>query len=132
MARKLSAEGLATGDVPPPRYGLAEKPTEGWQITLVEAPWFTKNKKDKKLVQNDVLYVNAWCHSAFVGNGNRADDTLDGAYGCLADFASAAWPMSNPWIRARSLLEPKALCEKERTVARADRSVVKYVPEIKK
>lgn len=51
----------------------------------------------------DVLHVNAWDHSSFVGNGNRHDNTLDGAWGCLAPFAPLAWPYSNPYLRWRAV-----------------------------
>lgn len=49
----------------------------------------------------DVLHVNAWCHSSFLGNGNRVDNTLDGAWGRCAPIAPLAWPLANPYIALR-------------------------------
>lgn len=54
----------------------------------------------------DVLHVNAWCHSSFVGNGNKQDDTLDGAWGITGPMAPLAWPYTNPWIQFRAVCIP--------------------------
>ena len=55
----------------------------------------------------DVLHVNAWCHSSFLGNGNRVDDTLDGAWGRSTPIAPFAWPPSNPWLSLRAVDTPQ-------------------------
>jgi len=52
---------------------------------------------------SDVLHVNAWCHSSFLGNGNRVDGTLDGAWGRSTPIAPFAWPPANPWITLRAV-----------------------------
>lgn len=52
---------------------------------------------------HDVLHVNAWCHSSFLGNGNAVDDTLDGAWGRSTPIAPFAWPLSNPWLSLRAV-----------------------------
>lgn len=46
----------------------------------------------------DVLHLNAWCHSSFLGNGNRVDNSLDGGWGRSTPIAPFAWPPSNPWM----------------------------------
>ena len=51
----------------------------------------------------DVLHVNAWCHSSFLGNGNKVDSTLDGAWGRKTPFALFAWPLANPWLALRAV-----------------------------
>lgn len=51
----------------------------------------------------DVLHINAWCHSSFLGNGNQVDNTLDGAWGRSAPIAPFAWPPSNPWLSMRAV-----------------------------
>ena len=46
-----------------------------------------------------VLHVTSWCHSSFLGNGNRRDATLEGRWGCVGPWAPLAWPLTNPWLR---------------------------------
>lgn len=69
--------------VPPPRVPL--RAATGW---------------------HDVLHVNAWCHSSFLGNGNRVDGTLDGAWGRSSPIAPFAWPPANPWLHMRAVVVP--------------------------
>ena len=69
------------------------------EIELVPAP--TRVPLRDATGWHDVLHVNAWCHSSFLGNGNRVDDTLDGAWGRSAPIAPFAWPLSNPWLQMR-------------------------------
>ena len=73
-------------------------------VTLVPPPLVPQSLRRSDWT--DVLHVNAWCHSSFVGNGNRQDDTLDGAWGRLGCAAPLAWPLTNPWLRTRPVDVP--------------------------
>ena len=79
-------------------------------IEFVDAPWFPSSKQGHHNVvsslEEDVLYVNAWCHSSFIGNGNARDGTLDGAWGRVAPFAVIGWPPSNPFLGYKDVREP--------------------------
>ena len=77
-------------------YGTRDFVDTYGDIELVRPPLVPLCDEDAR---DDVLHVNAWCHSSFIGNGNRCDDTLDGAWGRCAPFAAMGWPMSNPWMR---------------------------------
>lgn len=84
-------------------YGTDDFEAEFPDIRLVPPPSDVPKSLLKIDTWSDVLHVNAWDHSSFVGNGNRQDPTLDGAWGCLAPFAALAWPYSNPYLRWRAV-----------------------------
>ena len=44
------------------------------------------------------LFVNAWDPHSFVGNGNLADNSLDGWYGRYTAMAVLCWPGTNPYL----------------------------------
>jgi hypothetical protein len=47
----------------------------------------------------DSLFVNAWDPWSMVGNGNAADNSLDGFFGRCTAMAVLCWPPLNPSIR---------------------------------
>ena len=82
-------------------YGTADFEAEFPGIRLVEAP---KNvPKDLTVDMVDMLHINAWDPSSFVGNGNELDNTLDGGWGRATLMAPLCWPLSNPYMRFSSV-----------------------------
>jgi len=70
-------------------------------VRLVSPPDFVPDSLSDYDSWKDVLHINAWCHSSFLGNGNRKDDTLDGGWGRIANFALHACPQINKWMQFR-------------------------------
>lgn len=89
---------------------LLEGARADFGITMVEPPFFPQGDAAHRRVtaslRGDVLYVNAWCHSSFVGNGNRQDHTLDGGWGRVGALAPMAWPPSNPFLGYKQVVPP--------------------------
>lgn len=52
---------------------------------------------------SDSLLVNAWNPWSIVGNGNAADNSLDGFFGCSTAMAVLCWPCTNPLINYESV-----------------------------
>jgi len=46
----------------------------------------------------DSLFVNAWDPWSMVGNGNEADNSLDGFFGRSTAMAVLCWPPTNPFL----------------------------------
>lgn len=59
---------------------------------------FDNSKNGERGHIGNTLYVNAWDPWSIVGNGNGADDSLDGFWGRSSDMAMRCWPMANPNI----------------------------------
>lgn len=51
---------------------------------------------------DETLFVNGWDPFSMVGNGNRNDRSLDGAWGMSTALAVLCWPKSNSKIQYRS------------------------------
>ena len=45
---------------------------------------------------NDILFINAWDPWSIIGNGNFADNSLDGYWGRSSNLSVLGWPMTNP------------------------------------
>lgn len=56
-----------------------------------------------QLAATHALFVNAWDPFSFVGNGNFADDSLDGYFGKFGAMALLAWPGTNELIRYQAV-----------------------------
>lgn len=55
---------------------------------------------------NNSLLVNAWDPWSIVGNGNAADNSLDGFFGRSTAMAVLCWPETNPFLAYRSVPAP--------------------------
>ena len=53
---------------------------------------------DKEHGLRHCLFVNAWDPHSFIGNGNLADESLDGWYGRFTAMAVLGWPGTNPYL----------------------------------
>ena len=62
----------------------------GWFPNLFEDPWVYKPK---------TLFVNAWDPHSVPGNGNEADESLDGRIGRITNIAVNGTPMTNPHMK---------------------------------
>lgn len=82
-------------------YGTEEFEKEFPGIRLVDAPKVVPDSLKEDM--DDILHINAWGHSSFIGNGNVKTSTLDGAWGCIGRFAPLGWPYSNPFLRWRAV-----------------------------
>lgn len=56
-----------------------------------------------KAAVNNSLLVNAWDPWSMVGNGNAADNSLDGYFGRSSAMAILCWPLTNPDIQWESV-----------------------------
>lgn len=70
---------------------------------LPRMPDFVFSNEGRPLLANS-LFVNAWDPWSMVGNGNEADNSLDGVFGRNTAMALLCWPKSNPQMRWESVL----------------------------
>ena len=49
---------------------------------------------------SDKMFMNAWDCWSIPGNGNFADDSLDGYWGRSSAISLLCWPLSNPYMKA--------------------------------
>eukprot|EP00440_Ansanella_granifera_P002523 gb/GFBE01002743.1/.p1 GENE.gb/GFBE01002743.1/~~gb/GFBE01002743.1/.p1 ORF type:complete len:334 (+),score=57.50 gb/GFBE01002743.1/:1-1002(+) len=66
--------------------------------TLPRVPDFCFSEEGRPLLE-DSLLVNAWDPWSMVGNGNKADNSLDGFFGRCTAMAVLCWPKTNPHIK---------------------------------
>jgi broad specificity phosphatase PhoE len=58
---------------------------------------------------NDVLFQNAWDPHSVAGNGNRADESLDGHFGRISAISVLTFPPTNPHISYCPVDKPRPI-----------------------
>ena len=82
-------------------YGTEEFEKEFPGIRLVDAPKAVPKSLNEDM--DDILHINPWDHSSFIGNSNVEDPSINGGWGCIGRFAPLGWPYSNPYLRWRAV-----------------------------
>ena len=77
---------------------LADREVPTYGASLGFFPTEAVAAAQKKAALHDILFVNAWDPFSMVGNGNGADNSLDGWMGRSSASAYLCWPLTNPAI----------------------------------
>jgi O-acetyl-ADP-ribose deacetylase (regulator of RNase III) len=72
----------------------------------------------------DTLYINAWDPWSIIGNGNAADDSLDGNWGRNSNMSVLGWSMTNskllPDITGGASAEPSKILSMKQILAKIE------------
>ena len=53
------------------------------------------NEWENAMNNDNTLFINAWDPWSMIGNGNKADKSLDGYWGSVSNMAYLGWPFTN-------------------------------------
>ena len=97
-----------TDNILKPAINNAQKeidPNDKIQLIWLKYPQFVIPYSLKQIDQKNIdktLYVNAWDPFSLVGNGNKMDQSLDGAFGQSTALGVLCWPLTNPYMKYRN------------------------------
>ena len=106
--RDVWRPALATVRTKPPNRGvrvmiLADRDVPTYGKSLGFFPTTAVAAAQQRAALRDILFVNAWDPFSMVGNGNAADNSLDGWMGRSSASAYLCWPLTNPAITYESV-----------------------------